>query len=88
MQELYQAGTYFDQVDTIEGDLVEARLDLKAFHDGTSMKENVKKFKTMRTLFNGPVRFIRDACFYVNILYIYINYLKYLYIDFNIIIIY
>ena len=67
MQELYHAGAYFDQVDMLEGDLVEAKLELKAFNDGSSMKEGLKKFKTVGAVFDGKARFIRDACFNVMI---------------------
>eukprot|EP01041_Mallomonas_annulata_P012080 gene12080-25324_t len=42
-----------------------SELELKMFNEGSSMKEVLQKFQTVRAAFDGRAKLIRDACFNV-----------------------
>lgn len=55
--------TYFDRYREVQSQLEDANTELGILHRGSSMRDVVKRFQTVRLAFDYSSGFIRDACF-------------------------
>ena len=64
LADYYKLPTFFDKNREMNDRLEEAEEELDLHNAGVDMKQAAAKFKTVQMAFNGPMMFIRDACFF------------------------